>query len=75
MTRLGQRQRDDHLVGRRRRLIVLVVCRVRHLSKEEFRDGREEREAALKDVRIQESNVGTSFGFAQFLEKKETSKR
>jgi hypothetical protein len=39
------------------------------LSKEELCDGREENETSLKDVRVEKTDVGTSFGFAQFLQK------
>jgi hypothetical protein len=40
------------------------------LTKQKFGDGRVEDEAALKDVGVDEPDVGARLGFAQFLQKK-----
>jgi hypothetical protein len=44
---------------------------VGHLPQQEFGHGRVETEAALKDVGVQQTDVGARFGFAQFLVGKE----
>ena len=46
-----------------------------HLPEQELRDGGVEDEAALKDVGVEEADVGARFGLAQLLREDEEEKR